>query len=84
MTTDFRDPAALDRYAADVETALDDRAREHTMLWPLIGVWLVDGALLTLAVRRHSGVLFVLGLIVVVVWVAGVFLARPGRDWLRW
>jgi hypothetical protein len=77
MTTDYEDQASIDAFAAHVEAELDAAAPGHAM-WPLIGCWLVAGALLTLAVRFSVGALYVLGLLVVAFAVTG-FLRASGR-----
>jgi hypothetical protein len=80
MTTDYQDQASIDAYAAHVEAELDAAAPGNAM-WPLIGCWLLAGALLTLAVRFGSGVLYVLGLLVVAFAVVGFLRASDRGGW---
>jgi hypothetical protein len=82
MTTDYQDQASIDAYAAHVQEELD-AAAPGTAMWPLVGCWLLAGALLTLGVRVGSGVLYVLGLAVVVFATVGFFRASGRAGWWR-
>ena len=78
---DYQDGASIDAYANEVEHELDAHAPGVSM-WPLLGSWLVAGVLLTLAVRFHTGVLYVVGLAAVALSVAGFYRGRgPARWW---
>lgn len=77
---DYQDAASIDAYAKQVEQELDANAPGVAM-WPLLGTWLLAGALLTLGVRFHAGPLFIAGLAVVVFSVLGFFRARGRAGW---
>jgi hypothetical protein len=78
MTIDHSDQAAIDDYADAVERELDRHA-DPRGLWPLVGLWILAGVLLTLAVRFDVGWLFIVGSAVIAVWCAG-YLRRGGRS----
>ena len=86
MSLDHHDAAAVERFTAEVDTALG-AASAGPQGWTvkLIGVWLVAAAVLTAAIRSDgvlATILYVAGLAVVVAWVAGFYLARGERE--RW
>ena len=86
MSLDHDDADAVLRFSDDVDAALSEAASGFEP-WTLrlIGLWVVAGALITLAVRSNgalSTILYILGFAVVAVWAAGFHLAKGDRD--RW
>lgn len=80
---DHQDDAAVDAFADSVAHAIEENAGGFEP-WTLrlLAVWALGGVLLTLAVATDSALLGVLGLVPLVVWVAGFYLARGERA--RW
>jgi hypothetical protein len=86
MSLDHADNEAVLRFTDDVERALQDAAAGFEP-WTLrlLGAWVIAGALLTgavLADGAFSTILYVLGIAVVAVSVAGFYVARGERA--RW
>jgi hypothetical protein len=67
MSLDYQDPAAIDRFADEVDRTLDDRM-SPSPLWELLGLWAVSGGALTLAQAVDAGWLYPIGLAGVVIW----------------
>jgi hypothetical protein len=81
MSVDYTSDASIEAFAAEVEHALDGDG-DRPQMWPLIGTWALAGVIFTLGAALDAGVLYVLGLIVVGFWVAGVLRAHgPGGWW---
>ena len=75
MTLQHDDEAAVDRFTDAVDEALEQGAagRQDATL-RLIAFWVVAGAVLTLAVRTNSAlstILYIIGIALVVMWLAG-------------
>lgn len=80
MTTE---EPGIEEFATVVQETLDQRPKVSS-LWPLVGLLVVAGLVLTLALRTDTDWLYVLGLALTVVWVAGLYLARGQARWFRW
>jgi hypothetical protein len=78
MSVDYEDREQVERFADSVDAALA-RASPGNAAWTgiLLAVWALAGGVLTLAVRTDSPILYTIGLIVVIVWVAWMFRSRP-------
>lgn len=74
---------SIEEFTTLVEETLDRRPKVSS-LWPLIGMLAVAGLVLTLALRTGADWLYVLGLALTAVWVAGFFLAPGEARWYRW
>lgn len=81
MSVDFTDDRAIDAFAAEVERELD--ASGGNAMWPLLATWALAGVLFTLGAALDTGILYVLGLAVVVFWVVGVLRAEGRAGWWR-
>ena len=71
MSLDYHDPAAIDRFADEVDRTLDAR-RSPSPLWEMLGLWAVGGGALTLAQAVDAGWLYPIGLAGVVIWAVRV------------
>jgi hypothetical protein len=78
MSVDYEDREQVERFADSVEAALV-RAAPGDAAWTgiLLAVWVLAGGVLTLAVRTDSPILYAIGSIVVIGWVAWIFRSRP-------
>lgn len=82
MSLDHHDLDATHRFVDAVDAELAEHAG-RTALWPLVGVWLLAGAILTVAQGAEEGWLFPIGLALVVFWATGFLLARRPARWWR-
>lgn len=88
MSLDHRDDGAVLAFSEEVDSHLG-RGESGLEPWTLrlLAMWAVSGLLITLAVRSDgvlSGVLYAVALVIVVVWVAGFYVARgEGAHWYR-
>lgn len=85
MSLDHGDDAAVSAFTEEVDQRLG-RGESGLEPWTvrLLAVWLIGGALITLAVRSDGGlstVLYLVALLSVAVWVAGFHMARSGSHW---
>jgi hypothetical protein len=78
MSVDYEDREQVERFADSVDAALA-RAGPSKAAWTgiLLAVWVLAGGVLTLAVRTDSPILYAIGTIVVIGWVAWIFRSRP-------
>ena len=85
MSLDHGDDGAVSAFAAEIDQRLG-RGEPRVEPWGarLAAVWLIGGALITLAVLSDgalSTVLYLVALLSVAVWVAGFYMAREGSHW---
>lgn len=82
MSLDHHDMEATHRFADAVDAELEEHAG-RTPLWPLLGLWIVTGIVLSIAQGADAGWLFPIGLALVVAWAAGFIVARRPARWWR-
>ncbi len=87
MSLDHGDTIAVSAFTDEVDRRLG-AGQSGLEPWTvrLLGVWILGGALVTLAVRTEgvlSGVLYLAAFITIAVWVAGFYVARDSAHWFR-
>ena len=87
MSLDHGDEAAVNAFTDEVDQHLG-RGESGLEPWTirLLGVWLVAGVLITLAVRSDGGLstaLYLASFVAIALWVAGFYVARDDTHWFR-
>jgi hypothetical protein len=87
VSLDHRDDAAVDAFAAEVDSHLGSGG-SGLEPWAvrLVAVWAVAGVLITLAVRSDGGLstaLYLAGFVAIALWVAGFYAARDDTHWFH-